>query len=93
MSTTVIPHEPSKEEMNDFLAELMQRTRSVQKRGKLSDESFREFVFDAMRDIGKSMGLILESVIVILGDMGYSFVEGFKEGVAEARSKSIKNRR
>lgn len=76
----------------EILRELDTQGEAVQKRRELSEESFRLWLYSALKEIATGLGYVIQNLAEFFRDMGDGFRTGFAEGRERARKKSIRAR-
>ncbi len=77
-------------EFQDLYNELSQRADTMRKREELSDESFRVWFCNAIKDFAANLGYQIQNLYEFSLDVGYSFKKGFKAGREQAKRNSIR---
>ena len=89
MSKDITIESPEFQAMYKEISELAETKRL---REKLSDISFREWVFLMIEKFASQLGYHIQNLYEFTLDMGYSFKKGFQAGRERARENSIRNK-
>jgi hypothetical protein len=89
MGTNVTPREPSQEDVSRAFEMFKKRIDIERDTKRLSEDSFKRWAVEQMRDICEKLGLIYESVMVFFSDIKSAAREGWQAGVAKARAKRL----
>ena len=89
MTRTITTADP---EFEDVLRELALNRDAIANRRKMSEESYREWLYQQLVDIGRKLGLIIQGIAEFSKDMAYGLKKGFDAGREEARRKSLRAR-
>lgn len=80
------------EDFKRVLEELVANRDAIKKAEELSQESFRIWLLDTIRQIAKSMGLVIAGLDEFVKDFGYAVKSGWQEGAEIARGNSYRAR-
>ncbi len=80
------------EDFKRVLEELVANRDAIKKAEELSQESFRIWLLDTIRQIAKSMGLVIAGLDEFVKDFGYAVKSGWQEGAEIARRNSYRAR-
>lgn len=75
-------------EVQDMLNDLLEHELAKKKRNELSDESFKEWVYNAVRTLLANLGYTLQSFEEFWIDIGISIKEGWQDGRNQARKEA-----
>lgn len=78
------------EDFKRVLEELVANRDAIKKAEELSQESFRIWLLDTIRQIAKSMGLVIAGLDEFVRDFGYAVKSGWQEGAEIARRNSYR---
>lgn len=76
------------EEVQDVINDILERDITVQRRRELSDESFKEWLYNTVRTIFAKLGYQLQSFEDFWVDIGINIVTGWNEGREQARKEN-----
>ena len=79
-------------EFGEILAELALNREAVRRRQETSQASFREWLFEQVREIASRLGYVLQDIVEVAADLAYAFKKGINEGRERARRASIRSR-
>lgn len=80
------------EDFKRVLEEVVANRDAIKKAEELSQESFRIWLLDTIRQVAKSMGLIITNLNEFMKDFGYAVKSGWQEGAEIARKNSYRAR-
>ena len=89
MTRTITTLDP---EFDDVLRELALNREAVIKRRELSEDSFKEWLYKQVVEIGHRLGFVIQDIAEFFKDMAYGWNKGFDEGREESRRNSIRAR-
>lgn len=75
-------------EVQEMLNDILEHDLARKKREELSEESFREWVYNALRTIFANLGYTLQSFEEFWKDVGMSIREGWQDGREYARKEA-----
>lgn len=91
--TEGITNDLTKEEYEEVLNDLLESDIAKNKREKLSESSFREWVYQILRSLFAKLGYTIASFEEFWVDVGLSITRGWKDGVEKAhREAEIKRK-
>lgn len=79
-------------EFAEILRELDAQGDAVRKRRELSEESYRLWLYSALKEIATGLGYVIQNMAEFFRDMGDGFRTGFAEGRERAKQNSIRAR-
>lgn len=91
MTREITINDPEFDDIFDaVLYELALNKNAVEERRSVSEESFREWIYQRFVDIARKLGFIINNVSEFGKDMIYGLKKGYAAGREEARRKSIR---
>lgn len=78
------------EEFDRVLKELLENRKALQKAQQLSEDSFRFWLLETIRDIASKMGLVVNGLKEFVFDFSYAAKTGWHEGAEMARQNSYR---
>ncbi len=75
-------------EVQEMLKDILEHENAKKKREELSDESFKEWIYDALRIIFANFGYKLQSFEEFWKDVTISIHEGWRDGREHARKEA-----
>lgn len=84
ISATIIENEELQEMIND----LLEHDIAKRKREELSTESFKEWIYDVIKNIFAQLGYKLQSMEEFWKDIKLSVTEGWEDGREQARREA-----
>ena len=76
------------EEVQDVMNDILERDITMQRRHELSDESFKEWLYNTVRRIFAKLGYQLQNFEDFWVDIGISITTGWNEGREQARKEN-----
>jgi hypothetical protein len=83
----------SSPEVQAMFQDILEHDMAKRKREELSEASFKEWVYDAVRIIFAKLGYQLQSFSEFWTDVGISISEGFRDGREQARREAALKRK
>lgn len=75
-------------EVREMLNDILEHELAKKKREELSDESFKEWVYNALRTLVAKLGYTLQNFEEFWKDIGTSIKEGWLDGRDQARKEA-----
>lgn len=73
--------------------EVAQRAEAIRKREELSDNSFRDWICDAIRILAEQLGYHIQNLYEFTLDMADAFATGFEAGRRRAKENAYRKRK
>lgn len=77
-------------EFKALYIEVMNRAEAIRKREEYSEESFRYWLCEAVRELAEKMGFFIQDLKEFTLDLGDSFMTGFNAGRERAKMNSYR---
>lgn len=91
MTRVITINDPEFDDILDtVLYELALNKNAVEERRRISEESFRELIYQWVVDIARKLGLVIQNIPEFSKDLAHGFKKGFASGREEARRRSIR---
>ena len=75
-------------EVQDMIQDIMEHDTARKKRQEMTESSFKEFLYNALRMMSAKLGYKLQNFAEFWKDVGISIVDGFRDGRTQARHEA-----